>query len=291
MSLKGFGMIAMHKTVAVSPMLLIGVVAVLIGCGSSEETAVVTPEQRFEQAKALFDDEDYQEAISEFTVITLQYQGSAVAADAQFYLAESRFQREEYLLAAFEFGVLRRNYPASPRASEAQYKIGFCYYNLSPRSSLDQKYTRRAIDEFQSFVEYNPNSEFALDAEAKINELTSRLAKKQYDVARLYETMGYSRSALLSYDVVIEKFHDTEYAPLAYLDKADLLISREQWEEARVTIQAFLSKYPQSEYRDAGLRLLEEVERELLSGATTTDAHNQGFAPGTSVPARAGTGG
>jgi len=291
MSLKGLGTMGLHRTAAVTPVLVIGVVAMLVGCGSSEETAVITPEQRFEQAKALFDDGDYQEAISEFTVVTLQYQGSGVAADAQFYLAESRFQREEYLLAAFEFGVLRRNYPASPRAGEAQYKIGLCYYNLSPRSSLDQKYTRRAIDEFQSFVEYNPDSEFALDAEAKIKELTSRLAKKQYDVARLYETMGYSRSALLSYNVVIEKFHDTEYAPLAYLDKADLLISREEWEEARVTIQAFLSKYPQSEYRDAGLRLLEEVERELRSEATTTDAHNQGFAPGPSVPARAGVGG
>jgi outer membrane protein assembly factor BamD len=274
-----------------SGVVLLGLLLLHAGCGSSGETIVLTPEQRFEQAKALFDDGDYQEAINEFNVITLQYQGSAVAADAQFYMAESRFEREEYLLAAFEYGVLRRNYPASSRVGEAQYKIGLCYYSLSPRSSLDQKYTRRAIDEFQAFVEYNPSSEFALDAEAKIKELTGRLAKKQYEVARLYETMGYSRSALLSYDVVIEKFHDTEYAPLAYLDKADLLITREQWEEARVTIQAFLSKYPASEYRDAGLRLLDEVERELQSGTPTTDAHNQGSVPQSASPERAATGG
>ena len=266
-------------------------VVVLTGCGSSGETATLTPEQRFEQAKALFDDEDYQEAISEFTVITLQYQGSAVAADAQFYLAECRFQREEYLLAAFEYGVLRRNYPASPRAGEAQYKIGLCYYNLSPRPALDQKYTRRAIDEFQAFVEYNPNSEYALDADAKIRELTGRLAKKQYDVARLYETMGYERSAILSYDVVIEKFHDTEYAPLAYLDKTDLLIRREQWQEALVTVQAFLSKYPASPHRDAGMRLLDEIQREIQSETTTTDAHEQGSADGVSMPERSATGG
>ena len=150
---------------------VIAMVVVLTGCGSSEETVVVTPEKRFEHAKALFDDEDFQEAISEFTVITLQYQGSGVAADAQFYLAESRFQREEYLLASFEYGVLRRNYPASPRTGEAQYKIGLCYYNLSPRSSLDQKYTYRAIDEFQAFVEYNPSNEFALDAEVRSGSL------------------------------------------------------------------------------------------------------------------------
>lgn len=75
--------------------------------------------------------------MNEFTVITLQYQGSAFVADAQFYLGECRFAREEFLLAAFEYSVVKRNYPASPRVADAQYKLGICYYSLSPRSSLD----------------------------------------------------------------------------------------------------------------------------------------------------------
>jgi TolA-binding protein len=41
----------------------------------------------------LFDKEDYLEAINEFTIITLQFQGSQHAADAQFYLGDCRFKR------------------------------------------------------------------------------------------------------------------------------------------------------------------------------------------------------
>ena len=126
------------------------------GCASSEEATILTAEERFARAKTLYDDGDYLEAINEFTVITLQYQGSALADDAQFYLGETRFAREEYLLASFEYQQLIRNMSASPLVPDARYKIGVCYYRLSPKSLLDQQYTTRAIDALQSFVEYHP---------------------------------------------------------------------------------------------------------------------------------------
>jgi outer membrane protein assembly factor BamD len=69
---------------------------------------------------------------------------------------------------------------------EAQYKLALSYYELSPRAPLDQQYTRKAIDEFQSFVEYYPNNPLVKDAAEKIRELNTRLAKKQYETAKLY---------------------------------------------------------------------------------------------------------
>lgn len=240
--------------------------ALLAGCGSSEAVKELTADDRFKHAKALYDDRDYLEAINEFTVITLQNQGSSVAPEAQYYLAECRFDRGEYLLAAFEYQVLRRNYPASPRAGDAQYKLGLCYYNLSPRSYLDQEYTRKAIDEFQSFVEYYPQNQNVPDADAKIKELTIRLAKKQYDTARLYSVMEYYKAALMSYDEVIEKYHDTEYAPLAYEGKIDLLMSRHHYREAKEEIDRFLAKNPNSVLRNRFETQAKTAEREIQLG-------------------------
>jgi len=240
--------------------------ALLAGCGSSEAVKELTADDRFKHAKALYDDRDYLEAINEFTVITLQNQGSSVAPEAQYYLAECRFDRGEYLLAAFEYQVLRRNYPASPRVGDAQYKLGLCYYNLSPRSSLDQEYTRKAIDEFQSFVEYYPQNQNVPDADAKIKELTIRLAKKQYDTARLYSVMEYYKAALMSYDEVIEKYHDTEYAPLAYEGKIDLLMSRHHYREAKEEIDRFLAKNPNSVLRNRFETQAKTAEREIQLG-------------------------
>jgi outer membrane protein assembly factor BamD len=251
---------------------------VLAGCGSGEVTKVMSVEDRFAHAKQLFDNRSYLDAVNEFTVITLQYQGSAFAADAQFYLGECRFAREEYLLAAFEYGVVKRNYPASPRVADAQYKLGVCYYSLSPRSSLDQQYTRRALDELQSFVEYYPAHEKAVDAEAKIKDLTVRLAKKQYDTAKLYRTMEYYRAALFYYDDVIEKYHDTEFAPLSSIDKVELLMGRKRYAEAAAEAKRFLERYPNSVLRGRMESLKKDIDEELMSRQPASASGGKGGA-------------
>ncbi len=266
---------------AKSLVVVLGVAAfILAGCGSSEVTTVMGVEERFAHAKALFDNGDYLPATNEFTVITLQYQGSAVAPEAQFYLGECRFMRGEYLLAAFEYSVVRRNYPASARVADASYKTAMCYYNLSPKPSLDQQYTRRAIDEFQSFVEYFPANANAVDAESKIRELTVRLAKKQYDTARLYSTMQYYRSAIFYYDDVIEKYHDTEYAPLAFIGKVELLVSRNKYREAATEASRFFEKYPNSVLRGRMESLKKDIDQEIPSPSVKTEPGSGGKGTG-----------
>ena len=245
------------------PLLLVTAAAFISGCGSGEQAATLTVDERFARAKALFDKEDYLDAINEFTIITLQYQGSQHAADAQFYLGDCRYKRGEYLLAAFEYGVLKRSYPASPRVPEAQYKLAMSYYQLSPRPALDQQYTRKAIDEFQSFVEYYPSNQLAADAEARIKELDGKLARKLYDAARQYVVLERYNAALRYFDDVIDQYHDTDWAPLAFLDKVDVLITRKKFAEAQTNLSRFLTRYPNSVLRGRADDLQERIARGL----------------------------
>lgn len=249
---------------------LIGLVLILGGCSTKETTSSLSAEERFQHAKTLFDNGDYLEAAGEFTVITLQYQGSSVAGDAQFFLAECRFKRGEYLLASYEYQTLRRNMAASPRVPEAMYKLGLSYYNLSPRSRLDQQYTKRAIDELQAFVEYYPTSEFVPDASTKIQELTNRLAKKDYETAKLYAAMEYTKASLFYYDNVIEKYHDTEYAQLSYLEKTELLMSRKRFRDAKAEIVKFIEKYPNSVLRAKADTLNEQIDTALKNAPSAS---------------------
>ncbi len=231
----------------------------------------------------LFEDEDYLPAINEFTIITLQHQGSAYADSAQFFLAECRFLRHEYLVAATEYGYLRRSFPASPLVPEAQYKLALSFYNLSPKWMLDQQYTRKAIDEFQAFVEYYPNHPHADDAAAKIMELNTRLAKKSYETAQLYETMEYYKASILEFGHIIEKYHDTEYAPLAYLGKVQVLITRKKFEEARTELQKFYDRFPNSVLKSTADKLKERIDKELQGSNRVTDKQSD-------VPGRMGSG-
>lgn len=250
-----------------------------MGCGSSDSTPFVPVEERFREAKAMFDDEDYLAAINEFTVITLQHQGSAYSDSAQFFLAECRFQRGEYLVAATEYGYLRRSFPSSPLSAEAQYKLAMSYYNLSPKPMLDQQYTKKAVDEFQSFVEYYPTHAYAADAAAKIMELNTRLAKKAYETARLYQVMEYFKSSLFYFDDVIEKYHDTQYAPLAHLGKVEVLILRKKFDEAQMALQKFYDLFPNSVLKSEADYLQKQINKRLQGDSNVSGKAGELLSP------------
>lgn len=240
-----------------------------VSCRSSGEIQTLSAKERFELGKQKFDDGDYLEAMDDFTAVTLQYPGSDVADDAQFFLAECRFRRGEFLLAAYEYETLRRNMPSSPFDAKAQYMIGLSYYSLSPKSPLDQDYTRKAIDAFQAFLEYFPTHELAPDGEGKIRELTNRLARKDYDTAVLYMKMENFKAATFYFDAVIDKYHDTEYAERAHFGKIEALVARRRFEEARVEIDRFQVRYPNSEFRD-GVESLKGRVNEGVGAQTPT---------------------
>ncbi len=242
--------------------------ALLAGCGSSETLQTISVEERFRHAMSLFDDEDYLAAINEFNIITLQNQGSAYADSAQFFIAESHFRRGEWLVAATEYSYLKRSYPASPLVPEAQYKLALSYYNLSPKWMLDQQYTKKAVDEFQAFRDYYPANRHGPDADEKIKELNNRLARKAYETASLYETMEDYKAAGLSFDDVIERYHDTQYAPLAYLGKVRVLIARKRYEEARAELQKFYDRFPNSVLQSRADALKDAIEKKLQSGGS-----------------------
>lgn len=236
---------------------------VISGCSSSIDTINMTGENRLAYAIKLYDDEDYLEAINEFQAILLQYPGSSISDDAQFYLAKTRFNRTEYILAAFEFSKLIKNMPASEFVPESQFMLAECYYQLSPNFNLDQKYTRKAIQEFQAFIDFFPTNEKVPDAEKKIDELNNKLAEKDFSIARIYEKMDYLKAALIYYEDVIETYHDTPYAPLAMYNKINVLIQRNRNDEAIAEIEKFLEKYPDDRNADDVKKIQAKLESRL----------------------------
>ncbi len=229
-------------------------------CTPGTETANLSPEDKFKEAMALYQDEDYEFAVKEFEALLLQYPGSEISDDAQYYLAQTRFKRGEYLLAAYEFSKLIKNMPASSFLTDSQYYLAECYFQLSPNFSLDQRYTEKAIDEFQAFIEIFGTDSRVTEAEAKIKELREKLALKEFNAANIYEKMEYYNAAILGYTRVTEIFHDTKYAPLASYKKIVLLNTRERFSEALLEIDQFLQKYKNDEKTQEVLNLKKDLE-------------------------------
>jgi outer membrane protein assembly factor BamD len=248
---------------------LLALIAMLSGCSSSEQTEQLSAEKRYAVGMRLFKDGNYLDAIEEFKIVTLQYQGSTLADAAQYYLAECRFLREEFILAAFEYETLLRTMPTSIYVAKARYKRAFCHYLLSPASYLDQKYTREAIDDFQTFIEYHPTDSLVTDAEQKIMELNTKLAKKEYEDGITYMKQDYYRSAIVYFDAVLDKYHDTPYAEMAQLKKAESLSMRKKQTEAMQEIDLFYKKYPNSQHKEEADRILTDIRARIAEEKET----------------------
>jgi len=232
-------------------------------CSSTVNLANLTPEERLQYAIKLFTDEDYEEAVKEFEAMLLQYPGSSIVDDAQFYLAKSRYERGEYIIAAYEFSKLIKNMPASPLVPDSQYMLAECYYQLSPNYNLDQSYTKKAIQEYQAFIDFFPLNEKVHDAEAKINELNNKLAEKEYTIAQIYEKMDYYTASIKYYDLVVETYHDTKYAPMALYSKIQLLMEREKEDEALKEMKKFLNLFPNDEHSEEIQELKSSLEGKI----------------------------
>ena len=223
---------------------------ILTGCSSTLDTSSFTAEQKIEYAKKLYNEEEYFDALQEFNAIVLEYPGSAIVDDASYYLAMTRFQRGEYILSAYEFSKLIKNMPASEYVPISQYMLAECYYELSPNYTLEQKYTKKAIEEYQAFIDFFPSNPKVKEAESKIIELNNKLARKALHSASIYETLGYYDAALYYYTILIETYHETIYAPQAMYNKISLLLDRDREKEALNEANNFINRFPNNPLLD-----------------------------------------
>lgn len=215
----------------------------VFGCSGSIDTSKFGAEEYYNYIMKLYNDEDYEKAVVEFQSFLLQYSGSAFNDDAQYYLAMTYTKRGQYLLAAYEFSKLIKNIPASPFVPDSQFMLAESYFQLSPLYPLDQAYTKKAVDEYQAFIDFFPSNPKVEEAEKKIKILNEKLAQKEYESAVIYEKMQYEKAAMKYYASVAEVYHDTKYAPMALYKKVKLEIKKGMSNEALADISVFLSRY------------------------------------------------
>ena len=231
----------------------------LFYCGGNSPSADWTAKDFFHQAKEKYDDESYFDAVNDFTVVLLRFAGSTVADSAQYYLADSHYMMGDYLIAGVEFEKLVNNMPESPLVKKAQYRLAQSYKELSPRSSLDQKYTSKAIREYQYFIEEYPTDSLKEKAEKQISALRNKLGKKEYENAEIYRKMSEYSAAIIYYDLVLEKYYDTDWADDAQFGKIQTYIDEENIEQALLETAKFEQQFPDSEL----LEDLKELKLEI----------------------------
>lgn len=247
----------------------------LMNCGGRRNIARMPTEERFAYAKELYEKGKYFDAKTQFQILILNNPGSSIVDEAQYYFADCYFHQNEFITAAAEFEKLISLYPRSDFVDDAQYKVCLSYYELSPKASLDQKYTFSAIDALQQLLEEHPQSDYIPDATQKLQDLRSKLAKKEYNAGDQYRRFGYFESAIISFDEVLRIYFDTKYAGDAYYWKAYCQFRIGNYDEAKLTLQTLLSKFPNTSYKQRIKELTTSIENSIKEKNETAANNNQ----------------
>jgi outer membrane protein assembly factor BamD len=240
--------------------MIAALILLLLGCSKARKGEMLTATESLHHAIALYEKESYLDAEEEFSAITLNYPGSVVVDSAEFYLGETHFALKEYILAASSYERVITQYPRSQLVPMSQYKIGECYYLISPAYSLDQEYTRKAITEFQKFLEDFPDNEMAPQAEKYLFLCREKIAEKSYKAGILYMRISEYPSAILYFNDVLDNYYDTKYAPLALYYKGVALEKNKQFQDAKEAFILFLAKYPHHHFYDRAGEQLKALE-------------------------------
>lgn len=204
--------------------------------------------------------------------------GSTESEMAQFYYAYTQYHQQQYLLSATLFKKFYETFARSDYAQEANYMYAYSLYKDTPQYNLDQSNTLTAASALQDFINTYPDSKYKDDCTRIILELRKKLEEKAYAKAKLYyKTSGFNIASYKSSVVAINNFQkefpDSEYnEELAFL-KVDAEFSlaqnsletkqKERYQEAMAYHQAFVDKYPNSQYLKQSEKMYETSQKEI----------------------------
>jgi len=148
------------------------------------------PEYRYTQAKKYFDEGKFSRSATLLEDLVPVFKGTSYAEEALYLLARSYYGMKDYTTASQYFTTYYTTYTKGQYAELSRFYAAYGLYKESPDPRLDQTNTHKAMQQFQEFLEYFPQSERKDEAQSILFELQEKLAYKELLAVRLYYNLG-----------------------------------------------------------------------------------------------------
>ncbi|MGB5203763.1 outer membrane protein assembly factor BamD [Eudoraea sp.] len=234
---------------------------------------------KYELAEKLYNEGDFKKANRLLEQIAPGYVGKPQGERVMFFFANSYYEIEDYNFAGYQFERFLKSYPKSDKASEAAFLGAKSYYILSPRYSVDQTDTDKALTKLQLFINLYPESEYFAEANIMAKELTTKKEKKTFEVAKQFTKLGksyildYSVSAIAALDNFISDNPGSIYHEEALYLKIEATTNialnstenrkKERLEAAKMAYNNLFKYFPETKYAEDANDLIEEVVEQL----------------------------
>ncbi|NNL01196.1 MAG: outer membrane protein assembly factor BamD [Eudoraea sp.] len=259
---------------------LLLIVIALNSCGEYQKVLKKpNTKAKYELAEKLYNEGDFKKANRLLEQIAPSYVGKPQGERVMFFFAKSYFEIEDYNFAGYQFERFLKSYPKSDKASEAAFLGAKSYYMLSPRYSVDQTDTDKALTKLQLFINLYPESEYFAEANIMAKELTTKKERKDFEVAKQFTKLGksyildYSISAIAALDNFISDNPGSIYREEALYLKIEATTNlalnstekrkKERLEDAKMAYNNLFKYFPETKYAEVANDLIEEIDEQL----------------------------
>lgn len=257
------------------------IVAIIALSSCSEYQKVLKNEDvkpKYDMAEKYYEEKDWKRANRLFEQIAPKYVGKPQGERVMFFLADSYFQRKDFNMAGYQFERFVKSYPKSDKIAQASFLGAKSYYELSPKYSLDQTDTDKALLKLQNFINAYAESEYFPEANAMAKELTTKKERKAYEILKQYNKLGefnydMLKSAVASSDNFVSDFPGSVYREDALFVKLDATthmamnsfesLQQERLQTAKAAYVVLKKQYPDSKYDKEASNLIEKIDKEL----------------------------
>jgi len=198
---------------------LILIIIVFFGCGKDKENKLIIKEQNLEtqmvraykEGLNFLDKNDGLSAAKKFNEAELLFPQSEWAPKSALMAAYSYYAYDYYGDSIYELEQFIKKYPKDERISYANFLLAMCYYQSIVDEKKDLEPLLKARDKFIYVVENYPNTDFAMDAEFKLNLIREILASKEMYLGSYYIQKGKWIAAINRFKTVINDYETTIY--------------------------------------------------------------------------------
>jgi len=173
--------------------LLVVLLTVLFsGCASEFSSVYKSADNayRYEYAKQCFAMGKFSNATVLLSELVTGQKGRTTAQESLYMLGMSQYCNRDYEAASATFKKYFQSYPKGDFAEQASFYIGQSLFQSMPDPRLDQSSTIGAINAYQNFMDYYPDSPLRETAQKRLFILQDNLVMKEYLSAELYYNLG-----------------------------------------------------------------------------------------------------
>ena len=243
--------------------LAIGLLTTVIGCSGNDEEPDYVEEpvdDLYNRAQDLMQQGQFEQAAVAFEEVDRQHPYSQWAVRAQWMSAYAYYSADEYDQAIAALQNFIDLHPGHEHVAYAYYLVGLSYYEQISDVGRDQAMTRDALDAFGELVRRFPDTDYARDAQLKIDLARDHLAGKEMDIGRYYQDRREYVAAINRFRSVVERFQTTTHVPEALHRLTETYLALGVVPEAQNSAAVLGYNYPDSRWYERSYVLLEKSE-------------------------------